>query len=95
MLRSSREKQLLQAGSEIGKQVSPDASPQEGYQQGREAAKQLGLKKTEERMTFFAGFGAGRAEAKIEQTKKHSRNFSDAGYVWCETCGGDYLPHEH
>ncbi len=28
--------------------------------------------------------------------RKILESFSnDSGYVWCETCGGNFLPHEH
>jgi len=27
--------------------------------------------------------------------RKILESFSNAGYVWCDICGGDFLPHEH
>jgi hypothetical protein len=71
-MRLSREKQLQQAGAEVGLTVDPNTPYPQAHQPGQDAANALGLKRTSDRMAFMGGYGLGRAERIIDDIRaKH------------------------
>jgi hypothetical protein len=73
MLSLTRSHQIEQAGIRTGKSLARNMEMSERMMVTQRAAKELGLKRTDERRIFFEGVGIGRAERAIAEGKKAER----------------------
>ena len=75
--RSTREQKAQEIGFETGKAImeqKPESTIAERQAHASEVAKEHGLKRTQERLSFFGGHGDGVAEGMIQNARtKHSR----------------------